>query len=178
MSDFSYPEVGATREPGPLPSGYTHLRHRTRLGDGAAAFVAAAEAVLTWRMHRAAGVGLTAEAERAAPGVRVRVVLGLGPLGVTAPCAVVWTVEEPSRAGFGYGTLRGHPECGEESFLVELADDASVWFTVTAFSRPARWYTRAAGPLVPLFQRLYARRCGQVLRRLAAAAGQGRGLNG
>ena len=168
MNGFSYPEVGATEEGGPLPAGYRHLRYRTRLGFGQDVFEAAGESVLTWRMHRAAGVGLTATGERAAPGVRVRVLLGIGRLGLAAPCEVVWAVQEPTRRGFGYGTLPGHPECGEEAFLVELdPDDGQVWFTMTAFSRAARWYIRVAGPLVPAFQELYARRCGQVLRRLA-----------
>jgi len=172
VSDFSYPEVGATAGDGPLPTGYRHLRHRTRLGLGPDVFMAAGESVLTWRMHRAVGVDLTATADRAAPGVGVRVLLGRGGFGLAAPCEVVWTVEQPTRLGFAYGTLPGHPECGEEAFLVELARDGQVWFTVTAFSRPARWYTRAAGPLVPVFQRLYARRCGRVLRRLAAPGGE------
>jgi uncharacterized protein (UPF0548 family) len=170
MSDFTYPEVGATLEGPPLPTGYALLAHRTPLGAGPEAFAAAGESVLSWRLHRAAGVGITATADRAAPGVRVRVVLGIGRVGLTAPCEVVWTLEEPTRIGFAYGTLDGHPERGEESFLVELADDGAVWFTVTAFSRPAAWYTRGAGPLVPLFQHLYARRLGRVLRRIAAQA--------
>jgi uncharacterized protein (UPF0548 family) len=79
----------------------------------------------------------------------------------------VWTVHEERRAGFAYGTLGGHPESGEESFVVELRPDGTVWFTITAFSRPARWYTRLAGPLVPVAQRWYARRLGRTLRRIA-----------
>ncbi|MDH6108779.1 uncharacterized protein (UPF0548 family) [Kitasatospora sp. MAP12-15] len=169
MSGLSYPEVGATADDsGQLPAGYQHLRYRTRLGTGREAFAAAGESVLTWRMHRAVGVRLTASARRAAPGVTVRVLLGRAGLGPAGSCTVVWTLDEPTRLGFAYGTLPGHPECGEEAFLVELAPDGQVWFTVTAFSRPARWYTRAAGPLVPVFQQLYARRCGHVLRRVAA----------
>jgi uncharacterized protein (UPF0548 family) len=171
VSTFSYPEVGATQDHGPLPAGYRHLRHRTLLGRGRDVFLTAGENILTWRMHRAVGVELTATADRAAPGVGVRVLLGRGGLGLAAPCEVVWTAEQPTRLGFAYGTLPGHPECGEEAFLVELAPDGDVWFTVTAFSRPARWYTRAAGPLVPVFQNLYARRCGRVLGRLGGGAG-------
>ena len=171
---FSYPEVGATRDggaepPSELPAGYAQLRHRTRVGSGPAAFAAAGEAVLTWRMHRAAGVRITATSARAEPGTRVLVRLGLGRLALTAPCEVVWTVAEPRRTGFAYGTLPGHPECGEESFTVEQDEDGEVWFAVLAFSRPARWFTRAAGPLVPVFQRLYARRCGSALRGLVRA---------
>lgn len=45
-----------------------------------------------------------------------------------------------------------------------------VWFTVTAFSRPARWYTRLAGPVVPFLQMRCARRIGRRVRTLAASA--------
>jgi uncharacterized protein (UPF0548 family) len=167
---FSYREVGGTAPGGRLPPGYRHLRYRTRLGTGREVFDAAGRRVLTWRMHRAVGVRLTASADRAAPGVRVRMLLGRGGVGPVARCEVVWAVADRNRTGFGYGTLPGHPERGEEAFLVELAPDGAVWFTVTAFSRPALWYTRALGPLVPVFQHLYARRCGQVLRHRPAAS--------
>ncbi|NEC24389.1 DUF1990 family protein, partial [Streptomyces parvus] len=81
-----------------------------------------------------------------------------------------WTAyQEDGRTGFGYGTLTGHPERGEECFVVDLADDGTVWFTVLAFSRPASWYARIAGPLVPPVQLWYARRLGRTLRRIVAA---------
>ncbi|MEV3929951.1 DUF1990 domain-containing protein [Streptomyces sp. NPDC049944] len=169
MSTLTYPEVGATRLR-PLPEGYNHLHHRAPVGRGRAAFEAAGAAVTEWRMHRAAGAGVEASAARAAPGVTVKVSAGIRRLRVTVPCEVVWTAYERDRTGFAYGTLAGHPERGEESFLVELADDGTVWFTVTAFSRPAGWYARLAGPLVPMAQHWYARRLTAVLRRTASAA--------
>ncbi|MFI9583824.1 DUF1990 family protein [Streptomyces sp. NPDC052236] len=167
MSTFSYAEVGATRL-GPLPDGYHHLHHTTRIGRGRAVFEAAGTAVTTWRMHRRSGAGLRADAVRAEPSARVEVSAGVGPMRLTAPCEVVWTAYEKDRTGFAYGTLAGHPERGEESFVVDIRDDGSVWFTVMAFSRPAAWYTRLAGPLVPVLQKAYARRLGHTLRRLAA----------
>ncbi|MFI0776446.1 DUF1990 family protein [Streptomyces sp. NPDC021212] len=169
-SRVTYPEVGATRHR-PLPAGYGHLRVRSRIGAGQEAFEAAGRAVLDWRMHRAVGVTIRARGP-AAEGRTVVVGLGAGPLRLRAPCEVVWTVADGARTGFAYGTLPGHPECGEESFVVSLERDGSVWLTVTAFSRPAARLTRAVAPLVPLFQRAYARRCGRVLRRLAAAGGR------
>ncbi|MCU7825589.1 DUF1990 family protein [Kitasatospora sp. DSM 101779] len=168
---FTYPEVGATAGPGPLPAGYHHLHHRTAVGHGPADFAAAGLAVTTWRMHRAARVLIDADGPRAVPGTRVTCGIGFGPARITAPCEVVRAVDEPRRTGFAYGTLAGHPECGEEAFVVELGADGTVWFTVTAFSRPATRPTRLAGPLVPLFQRLYARHCGRTLRRLTARGG-------
>ncbi|TJZ56996.1 DUF1990 domain-containing protein [Streptomyces piniterrae] len=163
--DLTYPEEGGTRRT-PLPPGYSHLRQEVLIGHGRAALAAAGEAVTTFRMHRAAGVGIRAGGRRAAPGMSVEVSLGIGPLRLRAPCRVVWVVAEEDRVGFAYGTLDGHPECGEEAFVVERRADDSVWFTVTAFSRPARLTTRLGGPLVPVFQRWYARHCGRTLRRL------------
>ncbi|MFE2560316.1 DUF1990 family protein [Streptomyces sp. NPDC059352] len=163
---LSYREVGATRTPEHLPEGYHHLRHSTVVGHGRAAFEAAGEAVTTWRTHRASGATVRSEAVRAEPGVHLEVSVGFGRVRLGAPCEVVWTAYEEHRVGFAYGTLTGHPELGEESFVVDLAPDGTVRFTITAFSRPAAWYTRLAGPLIPLLQRTYARRLGRTLRRL------------
>ncbi|MFB0618152.1 DUF1990 domain-containing protein [Streptomyces sp. AGS-58] len=166
---FTYEPVGATRDDlAVCPPGFHPLFVRTRLGEGQEVFDRAAEAVLTWEMHRALGVGIDASAARAAPGVDVTVTLaGL----VRAPCRIVWTAEEPRRAGWAYGTLEGHPECGEEAFVVDRTGDGTVWLTVAAFSRAAKWYARAGGPATRSLQHAYARRCGTVLRNLA-----GRGL--
>ncbi len=161
---FTYDDVGATREQGACPPGFRPMHVRTRLGEGEPVFRRAAEAVLTWEMHREMGVGIEAGAERAAPGVDVTVTLaGL----IKAPCRVVWALEEPRRAGWAYGTLPGHPESGEEAFVVDRTGDGTVWLTVHAFSRPAKWYAKAGGPAARAFQHAYARRCGTVLRRLS-----------
>ncbi|MFE7466739.1 DUF1990 family protein [Streptomyces sp. NPDC057499] len=167
MNAVTYPEAGATRLR-PLPDGYNHLHHRNRIGRGRADLEAAGAAITGWRMHRTSGARLVAAADRAEAGVTLTVSLGLGPFRFTAPCRVVWTAYEPDRVGFAYGTAPGHPECGEESFVAELADDGTVWFTITAFSRPVAWYARLAGPLVPVLQRWYARRLGATLRRIVA----------
>ncbi|GAA4824558.1 DUF1990 domain-containing protein [Streptomyces ziwulingensis] len=160
---FTYDAVGATREQDHCPPGFHPLHVRTRLGEGEPVFQRAAEALLTWEMHRAVGVGLDTGADRAAPGVDVTVTLaGM----IRAPCRVVWTLEERRRAGWAYGTLPGHPECGEEAFVVDRTGDGTVWLTVSAFSRPAKWYAKAGGPAARGLQQAYARRCGKVLRDL------------
>ncbi|MFE6286707.1 DUF1990 domain-containing protein [Streptomyces sp. NPDC057877] len=164
-SEFTYDDVGATREPDFCPPGFHRLHVRTRIGEGEAVFRRAAEALGTWELHRSMGVGMDTAADRAAPGVDVTVRLA----GVVrAPCRVVWTLDEARRSGWAYGTLSGHPECGEEAFVVDRTGDGTVWLTVRAFSRPAKWYTRATGPANRGFQHAYAHRCGKVLRRLCA----------
>ncbi|MEV5969343.1 DUF1990 domain-containing protein [Streptomyces sp. NPDC051921] len=163
----NYPEVGATRT-GPLPVGYHHLHHTVRVGHGEAAYAAAGAAVTTWAMHRATGARVACTAGRAEPGVTLEVSMGLGPIRFDAPCQVIWTAYTERCTGFAYGTVAGHPECGEESFVVDLHDDGTVWFTVTAFSRAAVWYTRLGGPAVRALQLAYARRLGRGLAGLTA----------
>jgi uncharacterized protein (UPF0548 family) len=164
---LTYHGVGATRS-GSVPDGFRPLRHRSYLGRGREVYDLAGDAVMTWRMHEAAGVVVATAAPLATPGVRMACGLGAGPLRLFVPCEVVWAVVGRHATGFAYGTLTGHPECGEEAFLVTIDADGSVWLSVTAFSRPASWYTRLAGPLVAPLQRLYARRLGISLRRLTA----------
>jgi uncharacterized protein (UPF0548 family) len=161
VSELTYAPVGGTLTDD-LPPGFRHLHYRTYLGNGDDLFHRSAEAVLTFAMHRATGAKIDATAGRAAPGVRLTV--GAGPLRV--PCEIVWTVEEPDRAGWGYGTLPGHQASGEEAFQVVRDGNGRVWFTVTAYSRPARQPMKAAGPAAVVLQQAYARLCGRALKRL------------
>ena len=170
MSDVTYPEVGATRDSRELPAGYRQARRTAPIGSGVSAFHRAAHGVMTWQMHRRCGMRVNATSYRAAPGVEVTTSLGLGPLRLSMPCKVVWTVEEPRRVGFGYGTLPGHPATGEEAFVVEIDDEGAVRFTVTAFSRPATWYAKLGGPLTVLAQDLAGRQYVSATRRLTDEA--------
>ncbi|MFI5720525.1 DUF1990 family protein [Nocardia sp. NPDC051750] len=162
--EFTYAEVGGTR--GPLPAGYHHLRVRRRLGNGRTDFRRFGDAVLAYRMQRGLHLLAGADTPSAEPGAGVTVRFGIGRIGLTAPCRVVYVVDEDDRRGFAYGTLPGHPESGEELFAVEYdrATDA-VYGVVTAFSRPATWYTRLGGPVSRGLQRLAAEGYLAALRR-------------
>ncbi|TDE10135.1 DUF1990 family protein [Jiangella asiatica] len=169
MSAFTYPEVGATRGGEPLPAGYHHVRMRERIGHGRPVFEAVAEGVVTWDLHRSIGLRVSATANRAAEGAEVTSRLVVGPLSLLRiPCRVVWVLDEPDRAGYAYGTLPGHPERGEESFVVEIDYDGAVWFTVTAFSRAAAWYARLGGPVTRWIQHLATRRYIAAARSITA----------
>lgn len=163
---FSYDVVGSTRFD-ETPPGYHRLEHRARIGVGEQVFRRASEALLTWRMHDKAGVRITATDSPAVIGTNSLGHLGVGGIGLSIPCRVVWTIDEPTRSGFGYGTLEGHPESGEESFLVTLEGE-DVWLTVRSYSRPGTWYTRLGGPLARTGQNLVAHRYAKALTRLAA----------
>jgi uncharacterized protein (UPF0548 family) len=150
---LTYPEVGATA--GPPPQGYQHLGFITRVGAGHQRFEQAADTVMRWGMQRGAGLRVQTSSEVAMVGAVVLV--GIGFLKV--PCRVVYVIDEPDVRGFAYGTLPGHPESGEERFVVRRDPmTAAVYAEVSAFSRPARWWSRAGGPLTPLAQRVIAKR--------------------
>jgi uncharacterized protein (UPF0548 family) len=151
VTTFPYAEVGATRD-GPLPAGYDHVRRHVRLGAGRPVFLAAADALGRWEPQRGAGLRVRTDAPRAAVGVRFATGLGIGPVRLWAPCEVVWVVDEPTRCGFGFGTLAGHPEIGEEGFLVTLDEAETVWFDVRAFSRPGSRWVRLGVPLARRIQ--------------------------
>ncbi|WP_436534289.1 DUF1990 family protein [Actinoplanes sp. HUAS TT8] len=142
-TDFTYPEVGATRDD-LLPAGYGIVGRDVVVASGRAAFERAADGLFRWQMHRRAGLGVRADTPPAAAGVVV--VLRL-PLGSTAPCRVVYTIKTEVKRGFAYGTLPGHPEQGEEAFLLEMTPGGDVRFVIRAFSRPRSVLARAGGPL-------------------------------
>jgi uncharacterized protein (UPF0548 family) len=165
VSDLTYAEIGATQHE-PLPDGYYHVRYRTFIGRGEEVFRRAGQAIVSFDMHRRSGARVHTDAAQAAPGVRLTV--GLGPF--TVPCEVVWVADGAGRAGFGYGTLPGHIESGEEAFQVERDSFDRVWFSVTAFSRPARWPAKLGGPVARLAQHGYARLLGRALRRISSGS--------
>jgi uncharacterized protein (UPF0548 family) len=166
---MTYPEVGATRDEGAaLPAGYRHVRRRLRVGRDRSAFDALVAGMRTWGIHRGAGLGVREEGPPAL-GRDFASGLGVGPLRLWSPCRIVWLADEPDRYGYGFGTLPGHPERGEEAMLAELDADGDVWFTVRAFSRPVAWYARLGGPVANLAQDWVTDRYVAAARRLAAS---------
>ncbi|WP_394429870.1 DUF1990 family protein [Streptomyces sp. SGAir0957] len=164
--NLTYREVGATLpETSALPRGYAHLDRRVRLGSGQRCFERAGAAVLSWGAQRGAGMSVT-PGEDAREGADIVMRL----LWLRIPCRVVRVVRDADRTGFAYGTLPGHPERGEEAFLVTRDADGTVWFRIRAFSRPGRWYTRMAGPVGRAVQGWATRR---YLRAVVKAAGNG-----
>ncbi|MDQ1486161.1 MAG: hypothetical protein QOJ62_1854 [Actinomycetota bacterium] len=123
---------------------------------------------MSWQMHRRAGLRVVASVPRATPDAVVLMRLGVGPFAIRVPCRVVYTVDEERRIGFAYGTLAGHPESGEEAFVVELLPDDGVMLTITAFSRPARWYARLGGPIARRAQGLMTGRYVSAMRQVRA----------
>ena len=150
-ADLTYDQVGRTS--GVLPDGYVNLKRRMIIGRGMDRFVDASRALFGWQMHLRSGLRVATSSPRVKHDAIVMLGIGVGPFRLNAPCKVVYIIDEPNRQGFAYGTLPGHPESGEEAFVIEHADDDSVIFDITAFSKPASDLATLTGPLGRLAQR-------------------------
>lgn len=151
-AELTYREVGATA--GNLPAGYHQFSRSLPIGYGHQLFVAAGDAVChRWQVQLGAGLQVSASSPTPVAGTVLLLGLGIGSLRLRAPCRVVYAVDEPQRRGLAYGALAGHPESGEEAFMIEHHDDDSVSFRITAFSGPATRLARIAGPLGAVVQR-------------------------
>lgn len=163
----TYDHVGSTLEP---QSTHGHRVEDTiMVGHGAEVLAAAKTALWTWVPQR--GVGAIVRPDDVVPDLGETVVLGLGIGGVrlAVPNRIVAVVDEPDRQGYAYGTLPGHPERGEELFLLERGADDEVRFTIRVDAEPAASLRRLGAVIRPI-QRAALQR---YLRAVRDAVGEG-----
>lgn len=146
------PYAGPPALGGATPSGYRLADERGVVGRGESQLTRLGELLRTWHVHRGSGLDVVG-APRADVGSRVSSLVRLGPLLVAAPCVVTAVHDGPDVRGFSYATLPGHPELGEEAFVVRLGGDGLVRLQVRAIWRPAGLLTRLALPLTVVLQR-------------------------
>jgi uncharacterized protein (UPF0548 family) len=163
---LSYPEVGASL--GELPPGYRHDTRVVWLGVGDAAFARAGRGLEEWEAHHRAGVVVHPSDVPIVAGTTVALAVPLFGVHALAACRIVAVVREANRFGFSYGTITGHPERGEEAFIIERDGD-TVRFRITAFSKPADPLARIGAPVARLVQQRVTRAYFDGLRRYMAA---------
>lgn len=149
---------------GEVPPGYNHLDHSVVLARRD--FDAVACDLFAWRMHSKAGLQVHASDLPLRMGTVVLMRWGLGVVSLRLPCRVLDVVDEPRRRGFTYGTLAGHPESGEERFLLEHLRDERIQLTISAYSRPTSTLARLAGPVSRAAQVFMTQRYLHALDRL------------
>lgn len=143
------------------PSGFRRHERSVRLGQGAAAFETASAALLEWGVKTRSGFRVEPDQGadlRVREGSSYHLVARVGPVEVREPVRVVAVVEGPTRRGFAYGTLVGHPVRGEEAFVVTLTPDGEVRLVLRSLTRPARGAWGLAFPALLVAQRWYRAR--------------------
>jgi uncharacterized protein (UPF0548 family) len=186
----TYGAVGATQAADLMaypPAGYRPIERRVRIGHGDARWEHATTQLFTWGVQRLSGMRVELLETPSAGGARGEALFGpdgeaflrpgdtarlhipFGPFRVTAAVRVIYVIDEPDRKGFAYGTLAGHPESGEEAWVISRTDDGSVWMTIRAFSRPSNRWWWSVYPILRLSQNFYT---GRYERALAGPLGE------
>jgi uncharacterized protein (UPF0548 family) len=170
IRSLSYDAVGLTCAGDEVwtqhPAGYRRRRRTVSVGHGSQHWDAAVLALLGWQVKTRSGFVV----EPMTAGVRVqeqadyRLVARVGPVTVREPVRVVAVVDRPTRCGFAYGTLEGHPVSGEEAFIVHRTVDGENWLTVRSLTRASRGGWRWAFPFLLVAQAFYRRRYLRALR--------------
>ena len=160
---LTYSPVGATRPGqrrwGEPPAGFRALETTVYLGVGVSCWVSTSTAVLHWAVKTRSGFTVGGPAHGIRVGDRCWLRAGLGPVTISEPVQVVGLVDTPTRRGFAYGTLAGHPICGEEAFVVHRDEAGQVWLTLRSLTRASPhgpW--RQLFPVLLVAQRVYRRR--------------------
>jgi uncharacterized protein (UPF0548 family) len=158
---FSYSEVEMTRHTLTPPPGYIADHNRVKLGQGNLVFDQALKALKHWQHFNLGWVDVCSREVPIERGASVGLLTSFSAFWLLFSCRIVYVVNEEGllqKYGFAYGTLPGHPECGEERFTVEWnhADD-SVWYDILAFSHPANALTRVAYPVTRFLQKRFAK---------------------
>jgi uncharacterized protein (UPF0548 family) len=145
-AELTYSDIGATLA-GKRPEGFHHDHYEAVLGSGTEKYQRAVTGLKTWQAHRLPGMRVFPHNEEIRTGATVVVTVGTTIVSLAAPCRIVSVFDGQTRWGFAYGTLPGHPEEGEEAFVVSISPDQTVRFEIEAFSRPGDLLVRLSGPI-------------------------------
>jgi uncharacterized protein (UPF0548 family) len=147
----NYSEVGASLT-GATVSGFRNHHYQIDLSAKDGVFDRAVLGLKTWQAHDIPRLKVYPETQRVALGKSVILELGPRIVAIAAPCRIVRVVEQPDEWGFAYGTLPGHPECGEESFVVRRSTTGWITFEISGFSRAASSVAKFSGPVARKIQ--------------------------
>jgi uncharacterized protein (UPF0548 family) len=153
---YTYAPLGATKQEAAMPK-FDNDFQRVVIGSGPEAWALAKEKMRDWQMFPKAWTIILPQRAPLREGQTVAMYARAFGFWWRNSCRIVYTLDEPTRFGFAYGTLPGHLERGEELFLLELDADGQVWYTIRAFSRPRHWLARVGYPLMRRFQARFRR---------------------
>ena len=166
---FSYPEIGATEFD--LPSGYNIDHNRIKIGIGIDTFELAKTAIREWKMFDLGWVELISSETPIETGQNVAILVSHFGFYSLNAARIVYTIDEPTRFGFAYGTLTEHGEIGEERCSIEYhTDSGEVWYDILAFSRPASLLAKIGYPISRSLQKAFARDSKMAMQRAVGVA--------
>jgi uncharacterized protein (UPF0548 family) len=117
-------------------------------------FDRAVAALRAWQAQIGAGVDVVPHGAQVEDGGTVALVTRVGGLWAAMPCRVVYVDDSPEGFAFAYGTLPGHPECGEVAFRVDRnAGSNEIFFRIASFSRTVDPLARLGSPIARRIQR-------------------------
>lgn len=151
---FSYSAVGASQTQ--APKGYDFDQNKKRIGLSYSAYKTAKKAFEDWQMFNLGWMRIYRKDTPFEIGQNVVVSFRLFGLWWHNTCEIVYTVNTARSFGFAYGT-KYHVESGEELFLIHIDEDQTVWYYITAFSRPQFWMTKLVYPLARKLQGRFVR---------------------
>ncbi|GAA1822759.1 DUF1990 family protein [Agromyces salentinus] len=133
------------------------------IGRGDGVWERAARDILNWKVKTRSGFRVE-DARPAASGVQLIITARVMGRTVREPVEVVDVVSEPSRVGFSYRTLPGHPVSGEEAFIVHRDGDDVVLTIRSLTSAAPQQPWRALYPVLRVAQVIARRRYLRSLR--------------
>jgi uncharacterized protein (UPF0548 family) len=152
-----------------VPRGFVRDHTRSEIGRGPAAFKTAQSAFRRWEHFNLGWVRIANPEAPIEPGEIIAMeshTLGLWTVNFSR---ILYTIDEPHRFGYGYGTTARHVERGEERFLLEFdPTSGAVTYELLAASQPAHWMTWLGYPYARSRQHKFARESHRHMRQIVA----------
>ena len=162
---LSYREVGdSVKEQVP---NYDNDHYSILLGKGEPVWEAAKAALHRWAQFPEGWTSIYPAKAPLRQGQTVAVIFRVMGIWWINSARIIYTLDEPNRFGFAYGTVKGHVEKGEECFWIERNSEGEISYHIRAFSRPNYWWLWLVYPLARSFQRRFGRESTEKMRVIA-----------
>ena len=174
-TQFTYEEQQATQSK-QFPPGYFHDFNQIELGKGEKIFLSAKSA-LEQLLHFPESWTQPFSWHKIVNQLNVGDIICLRirqlKCWFLTPCRILYLIDKTdqnvSQFGFAYGTLKGHPESGEECFKISWDQTSDrVHYQIYAFSRPNHFLTWLGFPIVRRLQKKFVQDSFKKMQKLSA----------
>lgn len=152
---FNYQAILGTKKEGIV--GYDNDHNFIEIGKLQKNWDQAKAALNEWRQFPVPWTKIESSSEKIKEGLTVGVYFKIFGLWWINSARVVYTIDEPNKFGYAYGTLPGHLESGEECFWIERDDNGMISYHIRAFSKPDHFLVRLAYPIARMFQKKFVK---------------------